>query len=182
MFKTILVFLRITDHNMTGKDQPDHVLLKWKRTKWQDDVFWSILTYIQDTNLLDYLGDTPLLSFQDYDLRLDKNIHEMLEATFYTTVVSTTFIGHPLDIAIILLSLADDGSFHKASYVTHFCAVEQHWARSTVVHSLRLHACNSKIYVPYVSGHEDNSTNDSKCRQILALFILSHCYHDRVGC
>lgn len=147
MFKIVLISLRIRQHN--SGDTPDQVRLKWKLTKRHAEAIDAMLKHIDSTKPPDYLGDPPTSSLSDYDNRLNELLHEMLEATFYTTVSAANFIGCPLDVAIILLSLTDDGSFHKASYVTHFCAIEQHWARTTVVHSLRLYDLDSDKYVSY---------------------------------
>jgi hypothetical protein len=56
---------------------------------------------------------------------------------------------------MMLMWLRADGSHQPASRVTHLCAVTQYWARSTVVHSVRLAAGGHKEYSPIACNSLD---------------------------
>jgi hypothetical protein len=138
MLKIVLALVRI-------KDQPtDGPQIELRRTQRQEDAIMNLRNFIYDTNPFDHGGQD-----EDFNLLLDEHLHELLEALFYQELVFANSIACPTDVTLILLSLRADGSFVPASQVSHKCAVQQYYMKSTPVHSLRIHSTGESKYVPF---------------------------------
>jgi hypothetical protein len=117
--------------------------LQLPRTRRQDDAIKSLHSFV-------YLADHKASSFNnnDFNKELDKLLLEVLESIYYHQPSHTRPLSCIIDIVIILLSMKNDGSFRKASGVTHLCAIFQYSMRCTATHSLRLHTMGCTQYEP----------------------------------
>jgi hypothetical protein len=113
------------------------------RTRRQDAAIDAMHDFVYQTNpLAQPDGDDT------YDQALDVVLLELLEAVYYQELRQTESAASVFDIIMIILCLNPDGSFSKASYVTHMCAIHQYMIRATAAHSLRLFKLGMTHYVP----------------------------------
>ena len=143
MHRIMLVLLRYK-HQPDVADIPN---LGLKRTQRQDQAISALHDFVYGTDPLAQ-GDID----DEYDTELDGLLHELLESLFYQELHLSDWLGCPTDTALILTSLNQDGSFPKPSRITFMCAVLQYFARTTVVHTLRLHSGGHSCYTPLTAG------------------------------
>ena len=148
MHRVVLVLLRYK-HQPDVADMPK---LGLKRTQRQDQAITALHDFVHSTDPLAH-GEID----DAYDAELDVLLHELLESLFYQELHLSDWLGCPTDTALILMSLNPDGSFPKPSRITFMCAVLQYFARTTVVHTLRLH---SGGHIHYTSLTTDDPVAD----------------------
>jgi hypothetical protein len=125
-------------HQPTGTSQ-----LPLPRTRRQDAAIGALHDFVYQTNPLAHADEDDT-----YDQALDAVLLELLEAVYYQELRQTESAASVFDVMMIILCLNPDGSFSKASYVTHICAIHQYAIRVTAAHSLRLFKLGMTHYVP----------------------------------
>jgi hypothetical protein len=126
------------------KHQPTGILrLPLPRTRRQDAAISAMHDFVYQSNPLTHPDED-----NTYDQALDVVLLEILEAVYYQELQQAESAASVFDVIMIILCLNSDGSFSKASYVTHICAVHQYMIRVTAAHSLRLFKLGMTHYVP----------------------------------
>jgi hypothetical protein len=123
--------------------------MNFPRNSRQQSAIDALCVFVFDPNMPPPAGDDADC---EYDGRLDQVLFEILESFFYQNLDPTRIVGCPTDFLMMLLWLKADGSGEKASAVTHDCSIVQYWAKTTVVHTLRLALRNHSKYVPIKSS------------------------------
>ena len=112
------------------------------RTRRQDAAITAMRDFVYGTDPSVHADD------DSYSQELDALLLELLEAVYYHQLLQTESIASVYDIVMVLLALNADGSFCKASFLTHVCAIQQYMIRATATHSLRLFTLGANRYVP----------------------------------
>lgn len=140
------------------KHQPTGIpRLPLPRTRRQDTAISAMHDFVYQTNPLTHPDEDDT-----YDQALDVVLLELLEAVYYQELQQTESAASVFDVIMIILCLNPDGSFSKASYVTHVCAIHQYMIRVTAAHSLRLFKLGMTHYVPLTATNppSDGIIND----------------------
>jgi len=114
------------------------------RTRRQDAAITAMRDFVYGTDLSVHADDDD----DSYSQELDALLLELLEAVYYHQLLQTESIASVYDIVMVLLALNANGSFCKASFLTHVCAIQQYMIRATATHSLRLFTLGVNRYVP----------------------------------
>jgi hypothetical protein len=128
-----------------GKLRENGSLLRLPRNDRQEKAIDALAAFIFDGHVSLPENGEPECR---HDSALDERLFAVLEALFYQILDPTRAVGCPMDFLVMATWLSPGGSNIKASNITQHCAIVQYWARTTVVHSLRLAYGRHPTYVP----------------------------------
>jgi hypothetical protein len=146
--------------------------LEFPRSLRQDNAFSALGAFASQH--LAYEGPCD-----EQNPQLDQLIYEVLKSLFYVKLVPVSGITCLTDLILMLLWLRDDGSAAVSTSATHYCAIIQYWAFTTVIHTLRLHVKSLSNYLEHDGSHPPPSNrlyDEDMAESVVKCVIITSCY------